>query len=351
MQVGLQINPQNYHGIPDADMFREETRLAVEAEAMGFDFVGAVEHHFTDYAMCPDNAQFLSYVAAKTSRIKLLTSAFILPWHDPLRVVEKAIMLDIMSEGRMMLGMGRGLARREFDAFRRNLADSRAMFDEAVEMIIQGVETGIVEGDGPFFKQPRVEVRPRPEKSFKDRIWMVGMSPSSVDVAARLGLRALKFSNGPWNEAIGEINSYRTKYEASTGTGAPPFIICDFLVCFEDQQKIVEYTDKYFSRYYQSVNEHYEFDGDHLKAIPSYARYVEMGERAAEQGFDNAYKGYVGANLIGTPEEIIEKHLARKELVGDYDITLAVSYGGMPYESCWEQLRLFADKVLPKLKG
>ena len=131
MQIGLHLGYQNLHDIPDEEFFRKETKLAIEAEAMGFDFVGPVEHHFTNYAACPDPCQLLSYVAAKTKTIKLITAAVILPWNDPLRVVEKAIMLDILSDGRLILGMGRGAARREFKPFRVNLADSREMFDEA----------------------------------------------------------------------------------------------------------------------------------------------------------------------------------------------------------------------------
>jgi alkanesulfonate monooxygenase SsuD/methylene tetrahydromethanopterin reductase-like flavin-dependent oxidoreductase (luciferase family) len=75
MQVGLQLGYQNLHGMPDADFFRAETQLAVEAEAMGFDYVAPVEHHFTDYAACPDNFQVLTYIAAKTKTLKLMTGA------------------------------------------------------------------------------------------------------------------------------------------------------------------------------------------------------------------------------------------------------------------------------------
>src|SRR5262245_4220862 len=123
MKVGMQLVYQNHAGCSDAEMFMTETRLAIEAEAMGFDFVGLVEHHFTDYAMCPDNAQVLSYVAARTRRIQLMPAAFILPWNDPLRVVEKTVLLDILSEGRVLLGLGRGLARREFEGFRVDMAE------------------------------------------------------------------------------------------------------------------------------------------------------------------------------------------------------------------------------------
>src|SRR3546814_12761225 len=114
----------------------------VEAEAMGFDFAACVEHHFTDYAACPDPVQALSYVAAKTKTIKLMPAAIILPWNDPLRVVEKMAMLDSLSEGRAVLGMGRGAARREFKSVGRDLATSREIFDETASTILDGLETG-----------------------------------------------------------------------------------------------------------------------------------------------------------------------------------------------------------------
>lgn len=351
MQVGLQLSYQNFHGIPDAEMFRTETKLGIEAEAMGFDFVAPVEHHFTDYAMCPDNAQVLSFIAAKTKTIKLMTGAFILPWNDPLRVVEKAVVLDILSEGRMILGLARGLSRREYKGFRVDLANAREMFDEAAQIVLNGLETGFVEGDGKWFKQPRVEVRPRPEKSFKDRTYMVGMSPSSVEVAAKLGIATLKFSQGPWSEALQEVNQYRDLFRQYNGREAPPFTICDFLVCFDDKSKNKKFTDTYFRKYYESVNEHYELAGDHFKNIPSYQKYSDMGKRAKEIGYDKAYQDYIDANLIGTPEEIWEKHIARKAIVGDYDITLNVSYGGMPFAESWDQMKRFANKLLPRLKG
>jgi alkanesulfonate monooxygenase SsuD/methylene tetrahydromethanopterin reductase-like flavin-dependent oxidoreductase (luciferase family) len=352
MQVGLQLGFQNLHGMGDGEFFRTETQLAIEAEAMGFDFVAPVEHHFTDYAACPDPLQLLTYIAAKTKTLQLMTGAVILPWNDPLRVVEKTAMLDILSGGRLILGMGRGAARREFKAFRVSLSDSREMFDEAAVIIMEGLETGFVEADTKWYKQPRVEIRPRPEKSFKNRSVMVSMSPGSVEVAARYGLKSLRFSQGRWESALPEINGYRDLFKQLHGRDAPPFIICDFMACFDSRQKVIEYTDRYFSKLFAQVANHYEFGGEHFKSLPSYSTYVTLGEMsAAAGGPDKAYKDYIQANLIGTPEEMWQQHLARKEMVGDYDIVANFSYGGMPYEIVYDQMRRFANKLLPKLKG
>ncbi|WP_273735569.1 LLM class flavin-dependent oxidoreductase [Mycolicibacterium septicum] len=324
----------------------------MEAEAMGFDYVGTVEHHFTDYAACPDPFGVLSYIAAKTSRIELITGAIILPWNNPLRVVEQAIQLDILSDGRLILGMGRGAARREFRSFGVELADSREMFDEAALIIMEGLETGIVEADTRWYRIPRTEIRPRPVKTFKDRTVMVSMSPSSVEVAARYGLRTMRFSQGDWRNAVPEINSYRTTFEQLHDKPAPPFIISDFVLCFEEKRRVTEYCDSYFSAMFAQVANHYEFMSDHFKELPSYSTYMLMGQAAeAAGGADKAYRDYIAGNLIGTPEELIEHHLEREKMVGDYSILANFSFGGLPYELVYEQAKLFADKVLPKLKS
>lgn len=351
MRVGMHLGYQNLNGVPDAEKFMQETQLAIEAEAMGFDYVGPVEHHFTDYAACPDPFQMLAYVAAKTKIIKLITAAVILPWNNPLRVVEQAIELDILSEGRLILGMGRGAARREFRSFGVELKDSREMFDEAALIVMRGIETGIVEADSNWFKIPRTEVRPRPFKSFKDRTVMVSMSPSSVEVAARYGLQTLRFSQGDWRKAIPEITSYRDTFQSLHGRKAPPFIISDFVLCFNDKRKVTEYCDRYFSKMFATVANHYEFMSEHFKELPSYSTYAFMGNAAkAAGGPDKAYRDYISGNMIGTPEELVEYHRNRASMVGDYEILANFSFGGLPYEVVYEQAKLFADKVLPQLK-
>jgi alkanesulfonate monooxygenase SsuD/methylene tetrahydromethanopterin reductase-like flavin-dependent oxidoreductase (luciferase family) len=179
---------------------------------------------------------------------------------------------------------------------------------------------------------------------------MVGMSPSSLEVAARLGLATLKFSNAAWTEAVTEVNLYRDSFERHHGRAAPPFVICDFMICFDDRRKVEAYTDKHFRAYFESVFSHYELGSDHFTQMPSYAKYAEMGRRGKELGADRAYRDFIGANLVGTPEEIIDLHRARKEIVGAYDLSVNVSFGSMPYEDVWEQAKLFADKVRPHLE-
>jgi alkanesulfonate monooxygenase SsuD/methylene tetrahydromethanopterin reductase-like flavin-dependent oxidoreductase (luciferase family) len=352
MRIGVHMGYQNLRGERDMDFFRKETQLMVEAEAMGFDFAACVEHHFTDYAACPDPLQALSWVAAKTKTIQLMPAAVILPWNDPVRVVEKTAMLDSLSEGRVILGMGRGAARREGNGCRKDIADSRELFDEAALIIMDGLETGTVKANTKHFQQPEVEIRPRPENWSRERMLMVSMSPSSAEVAAEYGLKALRFSQGDWSHSMAEINAYRATFEAKHSRSAPPFVISDFVVCVDTEKDVAKYTDNYFAKQFYQVATHYEWGGEHFKNMPSYATYAALGDAMnAAGGPEKAYKDYIGGNMIGTPEQLIEKDAMRKATVGEYEIIANFSYGGMSYEDAYAQMRRFADKVMPTLKA
>src|SRR5208337_1599934 len=146
-------NPNN--ALPDAEVYRNELRLAEMAEPLGFDSIWSVEHHFDDYTMCPDVLQFLTYFAGRTKTIQLGSMVVVMPWHDPMRVAEQVSVVDHMSNGRMILGLGRGLARIEFEGFRVPLGESRERFIESAEMLLEGLEKGYCEYDGKYIKQPR----------------------------------------------------------------------------------------------------------------------------------------------------------------------------------------------------
>ena len=120
MKVGVQMifQSQGYGPeVGDGQVVADEVRLGVLADELGFDALWPVEHHFEDYAFCPDNTLFLAHMAGRTRRISLGTGAVVLPWNDPLRVAEKISLLDHLAGGRVLFGVGRGLARREYQGF------------------------------------------------------------------------------------------------------------------------------------------------------------------------------------------------------------------------------------------
>src|SRR5262249_60222983 len=110
----------------------------------------------------------------------------VLPWHQPVRVAGQVLMLDHMSNGRLILGIGRGLGRVEFQGFGVNQEDSRATFVEAAQMILEGLERGYVEFDGTFVKQIRRELGPRPFKSFPGRTYAAEWAPEPAQMMANV---------------------------------------------------------------------------------------------------------------------------------------------------------------------
>src|SRR5262249_22025294 len=140
MHVGMTTFFQNLgQPISDRAVYRHEISMADLAEPLGFDSIWGAEHHFDDYTMCPNVAQFLTYMAGRTTRVKLGSMVMVLPWHDPVRLAEEVSVLDHLSGGRVILGIGRGLGRIEFRGFRAAMAESRARFAEYAQALLPGL--------------------------------------------------------------------------------------------------------------------------------------------------------------------------------------------------------------------
>ncbi len=352
MQVGLLLIFQNFQGRQsDTEMVRDQMHLADLAEPLGYDAVWPTEHHFTDYSACPDNVLFLSWLAGRTTRLKLATGAVIVPWNDPLRVVEKIAFLDHLSEGRAILGLGRGLARVEYEHFGIEMSSSRDRFDEAARMIVDGLDKGFVEGSGPYYPQVRTEVRPRPRGSFRDRLYAVGISPESVEAVAGLGARLMVFSQQPWEMfATGTLATFRAHWARLQQGPPPPPLTGDLMFCHEDAGEAERLALEYMSNYYLSIIRHYELLGHHLDGVKGYELYRDAAAALRAVGAENSARIYCGIQTWGTPAQILEKLRHRRSLLGDFDLALIGHYGGMPVDVAERSVRLFAEQVLPELR-
>ena len=299
----------------------------------------------------PDNLQLMSYLTAACPDIDLGTAAVIVPWHDPLRVAEQAAVLDLLSKGRLRLGLGRGLARREFAAFRMSMDESRERFDEAAPMIVNALKTGFIEGDGKFYKQPRTEIRPRPQHSFDGRIYAVASSEDSVVSAAKLGAHMVMFADRPWDMRLPVIEQGRELHRQLHGTTAPQVMLTEFVVCGPNLAACEEEARQYQGKFVESNFYHYEFLGEHFKTVKGYDAYQQKAEIARKGGLEGAVAGFMKAASWGTPDKILRGLEERRELLGDFELNVAFRFGGTPYDVCERGLRLFAKEVLPVLKA
>ena len=353
MDVGLQMVFSSYGwtNVSDQQVWDEELRLARLAADLGFDVLWSVEHHFNDYSFCPDNLQLMTHLAAVCPTAGIGTAAVILPWHDPLRVAEQVSMLDYLSGGRLRLGMGRGLARREFAAFRGTMDESRERFDEAAAMILGALRTGFMEGEGKHYKQPRIEIRPRPSHSIDGRVYAVASSDDSVVSAAKLNARMVMFADRPWPMRMPAINKHRELVRQLHGVEAAPPLLADFCVCTASMDGAEDIARQYMGKFVESNFYHYELLGEHFSTVKGYDAYAQKIAMAREIGMDGIVSAFMQAAVWGTPDRILRTMEDRRALVGDFELATSFRFGGTPYDLAERGLRLYATEVLPVIRA
>ncbi len=352
MHVGLSVIFQNPGAaVPDSEVYRDDLALARQAEALGFESIWSVEHHFTDYTMCPNVIQFLTYMAGCTERIQLGSMVCVLPWQDPLRLAEQIAMLDVMSGGRMILGMGRGTGRVEFDGFRVAMPEARSRFAESAEMILEGLERGWCEYDGQYIRQPRVDLRPKPEKTFRGRTYAAAISPESADIMARLGVGLLIIPQKPWKTVRAELEQYRSVFREATGAEPPPPYCAGWTFVDESADRAEEMARRYIGGYWESVVKHYEFDQDHLKNTPGYEFHGEMYDRLTSPGgAEKMLDFFLGLQVWGTPEQVYDRIITIQDNTHADGYMGVFSYAGMPHTDADRSMKLFAREVMPELQ-
>ncbi len=353
MRVGVQLIFQSwgYDGtVSDAQVVADEIHLGVLADELGFHAIWPVEHHFDDYSFCPDNTVFLAHMAARTERILLGTGAVILPWNDPLRVAEKLALLDHLADGRVLFGMGRGLARCEYAGFGIPMDESRDRFDEAAPMILAALESGVIEGDGPVLPAARARRsgrRRRAPSSTAPTAWPC--RPTRCIAAAELGARMVMFSQRPWEDQAKSVSTYRDRFVEVHGREPGPPVVCDFVYCDADAGRAEEVAHRHIAGYLASVMEHYELESEHFKQAKGYESYGSAVDLLRAIGLEKLCDMYLAVNVWGTPDQIVERLHARREVIGDHDLTCCFRYAGLPMADAEASMRLFAAEVLPAL--
>ena len=145
------------------------------AEDLGFETAWFAEHHFSGYSLCPSPLMAAAYFAGRTKNIRLGTGVIVLPLYDPIRVMEEIAMVDLMSDGRLIVGVGGGYQPFEFERFRLNLEDSAAMFMESLDIIEAGLTQEEFSYDGQHYKIPPTRIAAKPVQKPLPRIAVAGM--------------------------------------------------------------------------------------------------------------------------------------------------------------------------------
>jgi len=353
MNVHIGFGPQfaNLDGqLTDAEAYRRDLELAARAEDVGFDSVWSSEHHFSDYQLTSQMLMFLAWVAGQTTRIRLGTMVTVLPWHDPVRVAEAFSVLDHLSGGRAILGIGRGLGRVEFDGFRVRMDQSRQRFAEYAPAILDALETGYIESDGRLYQQPRTPIRPHPLGSFKGRTFASAVSPQSMELMARLGVGIMVIAQKPWETAEAELAEYRQRFLELNGVEAPKPILVVVAGVSETRAGAERLREVHLQRWARSTVEHYRFDDIGFAEIEGYEYYAALARNIARHGLDGFCGFLADLQVWGTPDEVTEKLLDYAKRTDAGGLVVPLSFGCMPPGEARANFELFAAEVLPELQ-
>ena len=365
MKVGVTLFAQNYTdwdrfeasergegagaaSIPDAQIYQEELHIGRLVEPLGFDSIWAVEHHFTPYTMVPDVLQMLTYFAGCTERIDMGTMVIVLPWHDPLRVVEGISMLDNMLAGReLTVGLGRGAGRREFEGLRIPMGESRDRFLESVEILRKGLSQERFSHQGTYYDIPETSLRPRPRSTdLADRLYCAWGSPATIPIAAAAGLKPLFIPQKAWEDYRDELGQYSAIRAEHGWEPVRPIVVC-WVYCAPTEEEAWEGARRYMPEYADSAKRHYELLGDHFASTKGYEFYAEMSKMIKEAEIDPLGEMYITNQVWGTPEQCVEKLRRINDAMAPSEFVAVMKYGAMPVEAAEASMRLFAERVLP----
>lgn len=353
MHVGLSLIFQNLDdgSTTDADLLRHELGLAQRAEPAGFDSVWMPEHHFTGHTMTPNVPELLAWLAGQTERVKLGTMVTVLPWHHPVRVVENFVLLDHLSGGRSILGIGRGLGRSEFAGLGVEMSDSRQLFTEYTDAIVEALETGVMEYEGELYQQPRVSIRPEPYASFRGRAFASAISPQSIELVARLKLGLMVIAQKPLETVQEDLAAYRSRYLEINGEEPPKPILVSAVAVHEDRDEAQRMRDTYLQRYSRSTSDHYEFSNVEFASIEGYEYYGKLAANIEKHGLEKFNSFLADLQVWGTPDEVTQRILENVDMIGAGAVLTIPVFGGMPPAEANANFDLVVEEVLPALQA
>ncbi len=207
--------PRPWHALSEYNIYWEALAQIELADRVGFDYVWEVEHHFLEeYSHSPAPEVFYGAVSQRTKNIRIAHGVRLLPFNfnHPIKVAEQAAVLDIMSNGRADIGIGRSTTAQELDGFGIDYDRTRDEVTESLEIIVKAWTEETLEYNGKLIQVPPRRVVPKPIQKPHPPMWMACVAPDSYEIAGNRGLGVLSF-NLNWEQVQQSMESYRKACE------------------------------------------------------------------------------------------------------------------------------------------
>lgn len=322
----------------------EEIQLADE---LGFDSVWLAEHHFSEYGILGHPLQFGMAIAERTKNITIGTAVLVLPFHDPLRLAEEIATLDVLSEGRLVVGVGRGYQPREFAGFRIPLEESRSRYDEALQVLKLALTTTNFSYEGKHFSYENVTTYPRPFQPGGPPLLQGTVSPENFRDRGALGepiitspnftpLTLMKRNFDLYREAMREHGHDLARHDL-------PFM--QQVWCGRGEEGLREAAQSALN-YYRTVG----------KVIPGSEEAVEAERRYYEKVAENIRLLTLEQTLthggnFGTPERVVDTINVLREQLGITHYIGWLRIPSLPRAAALKSMETFAAEVIPRFRG
>jgi alkanesulfonate monooxygenase SsuD/methylene tetrahydromethanopterin reductase-like flavin-dependent oxidoreductase (luciferase family) len=333
-------------------------------DQLGYDGLGFNEHHCSPYGLMNSPNLMAASAAQRTKRVKLLIYGNLLPLHEPLRLAEELAMLDCLSNGRLISGFARGIPR-EYQVHNVELADSRARFEEAFEIVTRAWTEEVFSYQGRFWSYKDVALWPRPVQQPRPEIWTpVVSSKESIEFAARNDIRITPgLAPGGLQD---DIITYYAKCLAANGRQITPEHLSIGVTAYvaASKQEAIRECGPYLLYFNRTLFSHGNFTETAKQRETGYSStsstdYVRPENRRAAEFNRGDFRDMTMADLEnvaerlpwGTPDEVAGKIIRLAEHTGAGTVQVNFNRGAMPQEMFLEQIRRFARDVLPILQA
>ena len=325
----------NSHPASAADLPRLVDEMVVEAqqaEKYGFDSFFVTEHHQEPSGYLPSPLPLLAALAARTSTIRLGTGIAVLPLYHPVRMAEDCAVIDIISKGRLILGVGMGYQDVDFAAYGLRVSERVSLFEEGVEIIKRAWTEEKLYFVGKRYTLTNISVTPKPVQQPRPPIWVAAVGDEAMKRAGRVGDALLADSFQLPTRLKPRVDLYR-QTAASRGNRAQVVLFREGFVARTRDEAVREYeaallsTHRYYWRhgsYYPDIKKEEDLD---LKRI----------------GLDRL--------ILGSPKDCAERVRAwNAEIGADYFLIRFKHPAGPPHAKVMEALKLFGEQVIPEFR-
>ena len=351
MKFGMLHLFENPIGRTEKQVIDEQFDLMVKAEEYGFDSIWPAEHHFSEYGYCASPAVSLAAVAARTKRIRLGTGVVVLPLNHPVRVAEDYAIIDLLSNGRVDLGVGRGYQPLEFQGYNVDQSRSRDMFHESIEIIQRAWTEERFSYDGEFYQIRDLSVWPKPLQQPHPPIWMASLTRETFELCGRYGfnLMCAPVFGFDVNRGASFIEEYRDGLRRH-GRDPSRFEIAALVMTYvadTSQQALAEFRDPVM--WYYRTFAKYIAPPPGQPPVPTYELYVKTRDMLASAQWEGIVES--GSVICGSPDEVVDRIGRISELCGFTHYLTWTRIGGLSHSKVLRSMELMAAKVMPQLRG